>query len=122
MDDRIIELLYRNLQEVFGEGDAARRRAALIESAISPLSSAAKSRVAAHGDQCVRGPALCRLATSAIAKSATRPMPEDVLNGPRFGADIKFFVGLPAQFIIDAGKHLQGPGDVQHLAVWKCQH
>jgi len=26
--DRIIELLYRNLQEVFGEGDAARRRAA----------------------------------------------------------------------------------------------
>ena len=29
MDDRIIELLYRNLQEVFGEGDAARRRAAL---------------------------------------------------------------------------------------------
>ena len=23
MDDRIIELLYRNLQEVFGEGDAA---------------------------------------------------------------------------------------------------
>ena len=29
MDDRIIELLYRNLQEVFGEGDAARRRAAI---------------------------------------------------------------------------------------------
>ena len=27
MDDRIIELLCRNLQEVFGEGDAARRRA-----------------------------------------------------------------------------------------------
>jgi hypothetical protein len=29
MDDRIIELLSRNLQEVFGEGDAARRRAAI---------------------------------------------------------------------------------------------
>ena len=29
MGDRIIELLYRNLQEVFGEGDAARRRAAI---------------------------------------------------------------------------------------------
>src|SRR6201981_4166703 len=29
MDDRIIELLYRTLQEVFGEGDAARRRAAI---------------------------------------------------------------------------------------------
>jgi hypothetical protein len=29
MDDRIIELLYRNLQDVFGEGDAARRRAAI---------------------------------------------------------------------------------------------
>ena len=27
--DRIIELLYRNLQEVFGEGDAARRHAAI---------------------------------------------------------------------------------------------
>jgi SnoaL-like domain len=29
VDDRTIELLYRNLQEVFGEGDAARRRAAI---------------------------------------------------------------------------------------------
>jgi hypothetical protein len=29
MDDRIIELLCRNLQEVFGEGDAARRRTAI---------------------------------------------------------------------------------------------
>ena len=29
MDDRIIELLYRNLQEVFGEGDTARRHAAI---------------------------------------------------------------------------------------------
>ena len=29
MHNRIIELLYRNLQEVFGEGDAARRRAAI---------------------------------------------------------------------------------------------
>jgi hypothetical protein len=29
MDDRITELLYRNLQEVFGEGDASRRRAAI---------------------------------------------------------------------------------------------
>src|ERR1700745_4206191 len=29
MDDRIIELMHRNLQEVFGEGDAARRRAAI---------------------------------------------------------------------------------------------
>src|ERR1700752_282039 len=29
MDDRIIEPLYRNLQEVFGEGDTARRRAAI---------------------------------------------------------------------------------------------
>ena len=29
MVDRIIELLRRNLQEVFGEGDAARRRAAI---------------------------------------------------------------------------------------------
>src|SRR5262249_54110807 len=29
MDDRIINLLYRNLQEVLGEGDAARRRAAI---------------------------------------------------------------------------------------------
>jgi hypothetical protein len=27
--DRFIELLYRNLQEVFGEADAARRRAAI---------------------------------------------------------------------------------------------
>ena len=29
--ERITELLYRNLQEVFGEGDAARRRAAIEE-------------------------------------------------------------------------------------------
>jgi SnoaL-like domain len=29
ISDRIIELLHRNLQEVFGEGDAARRRAAI---------------------------------------------------------------------------------------------
>jgi hypothetical protein len=29
IDDRIIELLYRNLQEVFGEGDAARRHVAI---------------------------------------------------------------------------------------------
>ena len=31
MADRIDELLNRNLQEVFGEGDAARRRAAIEE-------------------------------------------------------------------------------------------
>jgi hypothetical protein len=31
MSDHIHELLYRNLQEVFGEGDAARRRAAIAE-------------------------------------------------------------------------------------------
>ncbi len=31
MTEQIIELLYRNLQEVFGEGDAARRRAAIGE-------------------------------------------------------------------------------------------
>jgi len=31
MSDRIHELLIRNLQEVFGEGDAARRRAAIEE-------------------------------------------------------------------------------------------
>jgi hypothetical protein len=31
MSDRIHELLRRNLQEVFGEGDAARRRAAIDE-------------------------------------------------------------------------------------------
>ncbi|MFM0133211.1 nuclear transport factor 2 family protein [Paraburkholderia sediminicola] len=31
MSDRIHELLYRNLQEVFGEGDAERRRAAIEE-------------------------------------------------------------------------------------------
>jgi len=31
MSDRIHELLHRNLQEVFGEGDAARRRAAIEE-------------------------------------------------------------------------------------------
>ena len=31
MDGRIHELLHRNLQEVFGEGDAARRRAAIAE-------------------------------------------------------------------------------------------
>ena len=29
MGDRIIELLHRNLQDVFGEGDAVRRRAAI---------------------------------------------------------------------------------------------
>jgi hypothetical protein len=29
VDHRITELLYRNLQDVFGEGDAARRRAAI---------------------------------------------------------------------------------------------
>lgn len=29
MNDRTHELLYRNLQEVFGEGDATRRRAAI---------------------------------------------------------------------------------------------
>ncbi len=29
MSERIIELLHRNLKEVFGEGDAARRRAAI---------------------------------------------------------------------------------------------
>jgi hypothetical protein len=31
MSDRIHELLHRNLQEVFGEGDASRRRAAIEE-------------------------------------------------------------------------------------------
>ena len=31
MSDRVHELLNRNLQEVFGEGDAARRRAAIEE-------------------------------------------------------------------------------------------
>ena len=31
MSDRIHELLKRNLQEVFGEGDGARRRAAIVE-------------------------------------------------------------------------------------------
>jgi hypothetical protein len=31
MTDRIHELLYRNLQEVFGEGDAGRRQAAIEE-------------------------------------------------------------------------------------------
>ena len=31
MSDRIHELLHRNLQEVFGEGDAARRRASIEE-------------------------------------------------------------------------------------------
>jgi SnoaL-like domain len=31
MAERIIQLLYRNLREVFGEGDAARRRAAIDE-------------------------------------------------------------------------------------------
>jgi hypothetical protein len=31
MPDRIHELLIRNLREVFGEGDAARRRAAIAE-------------------------------------------------------------------------------------------
>jgi hypothetical protein len=31
MNDHINELLHRNLQEVFGEGDAARRRAAIDE-------------------------------------------------------------------------------------------
>ena len=31
MTDRIHELLHRNLQKVFGEGDAARRRAAIDE-------------------------------------------------------------------------------------------
>lgn len=31
MDERIHELLLRNLQEVFGEGDAAKRRAAIKE-------------------------------------------------------------------------------------------
>jgi hypothetical protein len=31
MNDRIHELLHRSLQEVFGEGDAARRRAAIDE-------------------------------------------------------------------------------------------
>lgn len=31
MSDRIQELLHRNLHEVFGEGDAARRRAAIEE-------------------------------------------------------------------------------------------
>src|ERR1700747_3761752 len=31
MNDRTLELLYRNLQEVFGEGDAVRRRAAIEE-------------------------------------------------------------------------------------------
>ncbi|HEV2170987.1 MAG TPA: nuclear transport factor 2 family protein [Candidatus Binatus sp.] len=29
MPNRIVDLLYRNLDEVFGEGDAARRRAAI---------------------------------------------------------------------------------------------
>jgi len=31
MSNRIHELLLRNLQEVFGEGDAAQRRAAIAE-------------------------------------------------------------------------------------------
>ena len=31
MDNRIRDLLHRNLQEVFGEGDATRRRVAIAE-------------------------------------------------------------------------------------------
>jgi len=31
MNDRIHELLHRNIQEIFGEGDAVRRRAAIDE-------------------------------------------------------------------------------------------
>ena len=86
---------------------------------LAAFERAAKTRVAARGDQCVGGARHFAGLTSAIAKSATRPMPDDVWNGPRFGAAITSR-GLPAQFIIDAGKHLQGP--VQHLAVWECQH
>jgi hypothetical protein len=39
MSDRIHELLNRNLQEVFGEGDAARRRPSRRSTAISPLTA-----------------------------------------------------------------------------------
>jgi len=37
MSDRIHELLSRNLQEVFGEGDARRRRMAIEELYTAPL-------------------------------------------------------------------------------------
>ena len=43
MSDKIPELLSRNLQEVFGEGDAARRRAVIEESTLRTASSMSQS-------------------------------------------------------------------------------
>ena len=88
---------------------------------LAAFERAAKTRIAARGDQCVAGAALCRAdisncqirhkadAGGCLERAALRSRDREV-------------VGLPAQFIICAGKHLQGPSDVQHLAVWKCQH
>ena len=101
---------------------APRRLAALMRVAISPLSSARQSpgsppaainvSEARHfAGLTVSNRQICHKADAGgcLERTALRSRDHE-------------FVGLPAQFIIDAGKHLQGPGDVQHLAVWKCQH
>jgi hypothetical protein len=61
MSDRIHELLNRNLQEVFGEGDAARRRAAIESSTpmtaysiCLPASSSGTMHWTSSQETCVR--------------------------------------------------------------------
>jgi hypothetical protein len=88
---------------------------------LAAFERAAKTRVAACGDQCVGGAALCR---ADISNRQIRYKADagGCLKRAALRSRDHEFVGLSARFIIYAGKHLQGPSDIQHLAVWKCQH
>ena len=81
----------------------------------------AKTRITARGDQCVGGAALC-LAHISNRQIRYKADARRCLERTALRSRDHEFVGLLAQFTIYAGKHLQGPSDVQHLAVWKCQH
>ena len=86
---------------------------------LAAFERAAKTKVAARGDQCVGGAALCRTDIS-YRQIRYKADAGGCLERTALRSRDHELVGLPAQFIIDAGKHLQGP--VQHLAVWECQH
>ena len=88
---------------------------------LTTFDRAAKTRVAACSDQCVGGATLCR-ADVRNRQIRYKADARGSLEGTAFRSGDHEFVGLQTQFVIDAGKHLQGPSDVQHLAVWECQH
>lgn len=108
-------------QQLIGATSSAPPRYLHESSNLAAFERATKARIAAYGDQCVGRAALCRpdVGNRQIRYKADAG---GCLEGTALWSRDHDFIGLPAQFIIDAGKHLQGPSDVQHLAVWECQH